>query len=155
MCAASPMLTALFGSSAGPDVTTRQSMLEHISAARFASASTTCFPKSGGKNMIHNFAYHIALLTAAAIPDTWIRGHHIRIAVVRNQNAITLRRGLPTGLRSVRFPVDDPYCPITAFSCTQTVSVPANSRFYRATRLLLIRARISFCCSDARFITFE
>jgi hypothetical protein len=33
--------------------------------------------------------------------------------------------------------------------------LPLNSRFYRATRFLLIRARISFCCLDARFITFE
>jgi calcineurin-like phosphoesterase family protein len=33
--------------------------------------------------------------------------------------------------------------------------IPINSRVYRATRFLLTRARISFCCSDARFNTFE
>ena len=34
-------------------------------------------------------------------------------------------------------------------------SIPINSRVYRAMRFLLTRAKISFCCSDARFNTFE
>ena len=33
--------------------------------------------------------------------------------------------------------------------------IPINSRVYRATRFPLTRARVSFCCSDARFNTFE
>jgi hypothetical protein len=46
-------------------------------------------------------------------------------------------------------------CSITAFSCPQKVRVPANSRFYRATRLLLIRARIFVLLFRRALITFE